>query len=96
MRDTVQIQLLVLAYLIFQRATGILFPSALPSPASWHGGVTVIGAPLQVERCGPGGCRTAEVDELQRRYIAALQDLYRKHRPAHGQRGDPEDITFVG
>ena len=38
----------------------------------------------------------AEVDELQQRYLAALQALYRKHRLAHGQRGDPEDITTVG
>ena len=81
---------------LFQRATGILFPSALPSPASWHGGVTVVGAPLRVERRGLGGYGAAEVGELQQQYVAALQALYRKHRPAHGQRGDPEDITTVG
>ena len=28
--------------------------------------------------------------------LAALQALYQKHRLAHGQRGDPEDITTVG
>ena len=49
-----------------------------------------------MERRGPGGYGQAEVDELQQRYLAALQALYRKHRLAHGQRGDPEDITTVG
>ena len=83
----------------FQRTTGLLFPSAVPTwpPTYWRGAVTVIGAPLRVERRGPGGYSAAEVDALQRRYMEALQALYTKHRPLHVAAGReaPARLQFV-
>ena len=83
----------------FQRTTGLLFPSAVPTwpPTHWRGAVTVVGTPLHVERRGPGGYGVVDVDALQQRYMEALQSLYAKHRPLHSAAGReaPAQVEFV-
>jgi len=80
---------------LWMRTTGIALPFLWPSRRSGPV-VTVIGQPVQLRAGAGGGSYTAaDVEQLHKMYVDALNALYERHVGAYGSPEAPARLSFV-